>query len=181
MCVIKLWLPCWGILCFLSSGSIDCLLVKNNVNVSPPPVCCLTAHSCWCPARSASDPVQTGRHPGCCPWPLSAAGWPPPHAPTPPPASHLGCAAAPGRAKPPGLSSGRLKGEIMRWLRPSSWVSYCCFLKKRRYKTGGCIMHKTARLTTTDDCGGQTGAKHSHELLSSLPSPVSSLMDDSLS
>lgn len=81
------------------------LFLSCNVDLSPPPVCCQTGHSCWCPGQSASDPARTERRPGCCLWQPSAAGWWPPHVPTPLPASHPECAAVPGKAALLGLPS----------------------------------------------------------------------------
>lgn len=88
------------------------------MSVSPPPVCCPTSRSCWCPAQAASCPVRTEKFPGCCPWQLSAAGWAPLRARTPSPALHLECGAVPGRATPLGLLWRRQR-EIM-WQMTSS-------------------------------------------------------------
>lgn len=81
---------------------------------SPPPACCQTGRSCWCPDPSSSDPVRTGRRPGCCPWQPSAAGWWRPRVPTPRPTSRPGCAAAPGKATPLGLrgKKTRRQGDV---------------------------------------------------------------------
>lgn len=89
-------------------------------------MCCRTGHSCWCPAQSASDPVQTERCPGCCLWQPFVAGWSLPHVLIPQPTLHLECSAVPGTATRQGLPWNRWKEE---WsCRSTAWVSYVFLL-----------------------------------------------------
>ena len=141
---------------------------------SPPPGWCLRGHSWWCPYQPASSPARPGRVQGCRP-PLSGVAgsrWPP--CPGPAPAAPQACDAEPvppGRARLhmwkeiTGYTALGMEGNIPHVrIQPGELASLVVY--HLQYFTWNDKMHHLK------DIPGP---------LSSLPSPVSSLRDESLS